>query len=93
MGPDWDIHLDYEPETLVTDVVCTNAALAIQLECADCVDFHENVFLRRITVTNQASRRHGSPRGSGQPLSGDRLWVRFSLFKRRQTCAGSQHYS
>jgi len=56
IGDDWDIRLDYEPETLVTRVVCENASLAIALECADCVDFHENLFLRRITVTNQAQR-------------------------------------
>ncbi len=54
---DWDIRLDYEPETLVTTVGCTNAAMEIELECADCVDFHENLFVRRIAVTNQAARR------------------------------------
>ena len=54
MGPEWDIRLDYEPETLVTRVVCTHADLQVRLECADCVDFYENVYLRRITVSNLA---------------------------------------
>jgi len=52
----WDIHLDYEPDTLVTRGLCENERLAIRLECADCVDFHENLFLRRITVTNQSDK-------------------------------------
>jgi GH15 family glucan-1,4-alpha-glucosidase len=56
MGPDWDIRLEYEPETLVTHVVCTHKGLEIELECADCVDFYENVYLRHVTVSNLASR-------------------------------------
>jgi len=58
MGPDWDIHLDYEPETLVTHVVCTHQDLPVRLECADCVDFYVNVYLRRITVSNQGPEAH-----------------------------------
>jgi GH15 family glucan-1,4-alpha-glucosidase len=56
MGSEWDIRLDYEPETLVTHVVCTHKALELQLECADCVDFYENVYIRRVTVSNLAAR-------------------------------------
>jgi GH15 family glucan-1,4-alpha-glucosidase len=56
MGPEWDIRLDYEPETLVTHVLCTSAALEVKLECADCVDFYENVYLRRVVVSNLAPR-------------------------------------
>jgi len=51
---DWDIRLDYEPETLVTRAVCGNERLSVRLVCADCVDFNEDVFLRRITVVNLA---------------------------------------
>jgi GH15 family glucan-1,4-alpha-glucosidase len=54
-SPDWSIHLDYEPETLVTSVLATHKGLQIELECADCVDFYENVYLRRLIVTNQAA--------------------------------------
>ena len=57
MGEEWDIRLDYQPETLVTLVVCVHHDLGIELQCADCVDFSENVYLRRIRVTNQADRR------------------------------------
>ncbi|HUU10716.1 MAG TPA: glycoside hydrolase family 15 protein [Phycisphaerae bacterium] len=56
MGPEWAIRLDYEPETLVTHVTCTHEDLQVQLECADCVDFHENVYLRRVTVSNLADQ-------------------------------------
>lgn len=54
LGPDWQIRLDYEPETLVTHVTCVHRDLQIQLECTDCVDFYENVYLRRLSVTNLA---------------------------------------
>ena len=56
MGSDWTIRLDYEPETLVTQVICTNKAMQLQLECADCVDFYENVFLRHVTVSNLSAK-------------------------------------
>ena len=52
LGPDWEIRLDYEPDTLVTHVVCTHRRLGLQLECADCVDFYENVYIRHILVSN-----------------------------------------
>jgi glucoamylase len=56
MGPEWDIRLDYEPETLVTHVVCTHREMELELECADCVDFYENLYLRHIIVSNRAAR-------------------------------------
>jgi glucoamylase len=56
LGPDWDLRLDYEPETLVTHVVATHKDMEIQLECADAVDFYENLYLRHILVSNLAGR-------------------------------------
>ncbi len=52
----WKRSLDYHDDTLVTDVRLENDALGIELECADAVDFHENVFLRRVTVRNKRDR-------------------------------------
>jgi oligosaccharide amylase len=52
----WNVRLDYEEDTLVTRVVCEHDGLGIRLECADCVDFNENVFLRRIAVVNRAKK-------------------------------------
>jgi glucoamylase len=57
MGPDWEVRLDYEPETLVTHVTCVHKEFQIKLECADCVDFYENVYLRHITVSNLSNQR------------------------------------
>jgi len=56
MGPEWDIRLDYEPETLITHVVCRHTGIEVQLECADGVDFNENVYIKRLTVSNLAAR-------------------------------------
>ena len=56
LGPGWDIRLNYEPETLVTHVDCRHKVLEVELECADAVDFYENVYVRRVTVTNLAPR-------------------------------------
>jgi GH15 family glucan-1,4-alpha-glucosidase len=56
IGPEWQIRLDYEPETLVTHVTAAQPALEVQLECADAVDFYENVYVRRLLVSNLASR-------------------------------------
>jgi glucoamylase len=52
MGTEWEIDLRYLPDTLVTDVTLLNSKLGIKLFCQDAVDFHENVFLREITVEN-----------------------------------------
>jgi GH15 family glucan-1,4-alpha-glucosidase len=57
MGPDWQIDLRYEPETLVTHVVCRHARMELELECSDAVDFYENIYLRRVVVSNLAARR------------------------------------
>jgi glucoamylase len=48
----WDRTLKYLPETLVTDVVLTNAVLGIEIVSNDTVASHENIFLRKIRVTN-----------------------------------------
>ncbi|UCD56277.1 MAG: glycoside hydrolase family 15 protein, partial [Candidatus Hydrogenedentota bacterium] len=53
---EWKRSLDYQDDTLVTDVRLENGVLGIELQCADCVDFHESVFLRRVTVHNNRSR-------------------------------------
>ncbi len=48
----WVRTLRYRPGTLVTDVTLEHAELGLRLRCADCVDFHESVWLRRIDVTD-----------------------------------------
>lgn len=48
----WRIERRYEPDTLVTQVSCVNEALQLQLDCSDCVDFHETLLVRKVVVKN-----------------------------------------
>jgi len=50
--PLWTRSLRYKPETLVTDVLLTNARLEIEVTSHDAVDFHENIFVRHLRVRN-----------------------------------------
>jgi len=54
--PGWERALDYEPDTLVTRVTLRHPDLALRLECADIVDFHENLYLRRLIVSDESGR-------------------------------------
>ena len=49
---EWQRNLRYLPETLVTDVVLNNPSLAIEIVSNDTVASHENIFLRRVRITN-----------------------------------------
>ncbi|MEM7577607.1 MAG: glycoside hydrolase family 15 protein [Planctomycetota bacterium] len=48
----WDLSLRYEPNTLATDVTLAHPLLQLKLHCTDVVDFHRNLFVRRIDVTD-----------------------------------------
>jgi glucoamylase len=52
IGPEWKIERQYEDDTLVTQVNLYNPDLQILLRCRDAVDFHENIYLKEITVEN-----------------------------------------
>jgi glucoamylase len=54
VGPDWERELRYLPDTLVTEVKLTHPGLGVVLACRDAVDFHEDLYLREMTVTNVA---------------------------------------
>ncbi len=51
----WKRELDYRENTLVTKVKLRNDSLGIEMQCSDCVDFHEDVFVRKIVVRNRSS--------------------------------------
>ncbi len=53
-GEGWQFQLDYAEDTLVTRVELENTDLQVGLLCQDAVDFHENIYLRRIDATNHA---------------------------------------
>ena len=48
----WSRTLAYEQDTLVTQVTLYNPALNLRLVSQDIVDFHENLYMRQITVEN-----------------------------------------
>ena len=54
--PRWVRQLRYDSETLVTQVTLSLPELQIDINCQDAVDFHENLFVRRIEVGNTADR-------------------------------------
>lgn len=49
----WRRELRYLPETLVTDVKLTCDELGLEIVCNDTVASHENIFLRRVSVSNR----------------------------------------
>src|SRR5688500_1653743 len=50
--PSWTIRQHYLPESLTTRVSLKNTSLGLSVACNDVVDFHRNVFVRRIRVRN-----------------------------------------
>ena len=56
----WTIELGYAAETLVTDVRLAHEAWGLEIRAQDAVDFHENIFVRRLAVRNL--RRDGGVR-------------------------------
>lgn len=48
----WTRELRYLPETLVTDVHLIHEELGIEITCNDTVASHENIFLRKVLVSN-----------------------------------------
>ena len=59
IGPGWDIELLYDPDTLVTQVRLHHPELQLILHCRDAVDFHENIYVKEITIENLSpAERH-----------------------------------
>ena len=52
VGPDWNLQRGYLDDTLSTQVLGEHKGLGLKFESRDCVDFHMNAFVRRLTVTN-----------------------------------------
>lgn len=55
--PGWSRGMRYAHETLVTEVELAHPDLQLDLVCHDAVDFHENLYLRRIDVNNPTDRQ------------------------------------
>ncbi len=54
--PKWRRELVYERDTLVTKVSLKHPDLPIAVVSYDAVDFHENLYLRRLSVTSESSQ-------------------------------------
>jgi len=52
----WEIHKDYLNDSLVTNVLLINEELNLRIISHDLVDFHENIYLRKMTVENTAEK-------------------------------------
>ncbi|NCO34444.1 MAG: glycoside hydrolase family 15 protein [Armatimonadetes bacterium] len=53
---DWVRNLKYLDDALVTQVELTHPTWELRLECNDCVDFHEAVYLKQVRVVNLSDR-------------------------------------
>jgi glucoamylase len=51
-SPEWERRIAYEPDALVTDVTLTHRQFGLILHVRDAVDFHENIYVREVTVRN-----------------------------------------
>ncbi|MGQ9920301.1 MAG: glycoside hydrolase family 15 protein [Desulfobacca sp.] len=56
IGPDWEMDKRYETDSLVTQVRLFHPELQLRLICRDAVEFHENIYLKDITVVNLLPR-------------------------------------
>ncbi len=52
----WKRELGYQCETLVTDVKMEHPDLAVSIQFKDMVDFHEDLFIRQLEISNQEDR-------------------------------------
>ncbi len=49
---DWDLHLGYVDEMLITQVTALNENLGVSLHCHDLVDHLENIYIKKIILKN-----------------------------------------
>lgn len=50
----WSRRLNYAGETMVSEVELVHKDLPVKIVCHDAVDFHENLYMRRLNVTSTA---------------------------------------
>jgi glucoamylase len=52
LSNEWQISMNYLDDSLVTDVKIVNSELGISIAANDLVDFHENIYLKKMKVQN-----------------------------------------
>ncbi|GAG28736.1 unnamed protein product, partial [marine sediment metagenome] len=57
-SPQWQKEMVYESDSLVTKVTATNPEIGLTLTFSDVVDFHRDIFFRRVDIANH----RGHPR-------------------------------
>jgi len=55
-SPQWQKEMAYESDTLVTKVTATNPEIGLTLTYSDLVDFHRDIFFRRVNIANNRDR-------------------------------------
>jgi glucoamylase len=68
-GDQWDRDIRYLPDTLATEVSLHNKELELLLVCRDAVDFHENVYLREVSIENLSPKARDIRLFFGQDLN------------------------
>jgi GH15 family glucan-1,4-alpha-glucosidase len=58
-SPEWRKEMVYESDSLVTHVTATSSAIGITLTFSDLVDFHSDIFFRRVNIANQRDKPRG----------------------------------
>ncbi|MBD3231756.1 glycoside hydrolase family 15 protein [Candidatus Dependentiae bacterium] len=53
----WDKTLRYKKETLVSDIKAVNNKLELEIQINDCVHYKEDIYLRKIVVKNNSSKK------------------------------------
>lgn len=53
----WDIHIDLEPETMVTDITARHDGLQLSLHFRDAIYNEKNIFIRRIELRNESNQQ------------------------------------
>lgn len=53
---DWDLHLGYVEEMLITQVTALNETLGVTLHCHDLVDHREDIYIKKIILKNLANK-------------------------------------
>jgi glucoamylase len=52
----WQRSIKYQPQTLVSDVKLEHPELKVSIQSADMVDFHEDLFIRKMEISNLDSK-------------------------------------
>ncbi len=83
----WQRSLRYLDDSLVTEVKLFHPELGLELVCHDLVDFHVDIYLKKILVHNLAGKRGRSAFFSARIcVSAAMRWVTVPIMSRTSGC-------